>query len=134
MPKKPSVRYWDSRGGYGCWIRGVQHILAKGADDGPTGPTYLDALDRFGKLLRMETGKGTDEYLVSSLLNQYRQHLKDTRTSAVPGVFEVMARGFSAEFGHLPVRDLKPYDFDAWLRKQSRWNPTSKAHAVTLVL
>ena len=31
--KKPSVRYWDSRGGYGCWIDGTQHILAKGPDD-----------------------------------------------------------------------------------------------------
>ncbi len=37
--KKPSVRYWGSRGGYGCWIDGTQHILAKGPDNAPTGHT-----------------------------------------------------------------------------------------------
>ena len=28
--KKPSVSYWESRGGYGSTITGTQHILAKG--------------------------------------------------------------------------------------------------------
>lgn len=41
--KKPSVRYWKSRGGYCCWIGKDQHILAKGADDAPTGKTFLAA-------------------------------------------------------------------------------------------
>ena len=132
--KKPSVRYWGSRSGYGCWIGKDQHILAKGPDDAPTGPTYLEALDRFRKLLSLEKDKGTDQYLVSALLNQYRAHLKATRKSAVPGVFEVMARGFAEEFGKRRVCDLKPYDFDAWLERQTNWNPTSKAHAVALIL
>jgi hypothetical protein len=39
--KKPSVRCWDSRGAYCCWIAGEQHTLAKGPDDASTGPTYL---------------------------------------------------------------------------------------------
>lgn len=68
--KKPSVRYWERRSGYGCWIGKNQHILAKGLDDAPTGPTYLEALDRFRKLLSLEQDKGTDRYLVSALLNQ----------------------------------------------------------------
>jgi len=49
-------------------------------------------------------------------------------------VFEIMARGFSAKFGSKRVRDLKPYDFDAWLASQTQWNSTSKAHGVTLIL
>ncbi len=134
MAKKPSVRYWDSRGGYGCWIDGTQHSLAKGPDDAPTGATYLAALDRFKKLLAMEAEKGTDDYLVSSLLNQYRIHLQDTRTSGVPGIFEAMVCGFGKQFGRLRVCELKPHDFDGWLRKQKQWNDTSKAHAVTLIL
>ena len=69
MAKKPSVRYWDSREAYGCWIDGTQHILAKGPNDGPKGKTYLAAVARFGKLVAMEADKGTDDYLVSSLLN-----------------------------------------------------------------
>lgn len=53
----------------------------------------------------MEKDKGTDEYLVSSLFNQYRTHLHATRTSGVPGVFDVMARTFVAEHRGKRVRD-----------------------------
>lgn len=132
--KKPSVRYWDSRHGYCTTIAGVQHLLARGPDDAPTGPTYLEALGTFRKLLSLEKDKGTDDYLVSALLNQYRAHLKTTRKSAVPGVFEVMARGFAEEFGKLKVTELKPHMVEAWLAGQDRWNNTSKAHAGTLIL
>jgi integrase len=132
--KRPSVSYWNSRDGYGCWIDGTQHILAKGPDDAPKGPTYLEAVERFRKLLTMETNKGTDDYLVSSLFNAYRAHLHATRKSGVPGVFEIMARGFAAKFGNKRVRDLLPTDFDEWLSSQKQWNPTSQAHAATLIL
>ena len=82
MAKKPSVRYWASRKAYCCEIDGTQHILAKGPNDGPKGKTYLAAVARFGKLIKMEADKGTDDYLVSSLFNQYRIHLHATRKSA----------------------------------------------------
>jgi integrase len=96
--------------------------------------TYTAALGRFKQLLEQDAGKGTDDYLVSSLLNQYRTHLHQTRKSAVPGVFEVMARGFAQEFGSRRVCELEPTDFDEWLGRQEQWNPTSKAHAVALLL
>lgn len=89
---KPSVRYWASKKAYGCWIGPTQHFLARGAEDAPSGPTYLEALDKFRKLVAKDAGKGTDDYQVSGLLNQYRAHLRSTRKSGVPGVFEVMAR------------------------------------------
>lgn len=132
--KKPSVRYWKSRGGYCCWIGSVQHILAKGEDDAPTGKTYLEAHARFKKLIEQDANKGTNDYLISALLNNYRAHLNATRKSAAPGIFEVMARGFSAEFGKLRVCELQPYQFEEWLRKQDNWNDTSKAHAGQLLL
>ena len=81
--KKPSIRYWESRSGYYCWIGKDQRVLARGPKDDPTGPTFLTALDRFRKLLELETNKGTDAYRVSALLNQYRAHLHSTRKSAV---------------------------------------------------
>lgn len=132
--KKPTVSYWASRKAYCCWINGEQHVLAKGPKDEPAGPTYLEAFARFRKLLEQDANKGTDDYLVSSLLNQYRAHLHATRKSAVPGVFEVMARGFAEEFGKLKVCELKPHMVEAWLNRQDRWNNTSKAHAGTLIL
>ena len=131
---KSSVRYWKSRKAYACWIGETRHFLARGPDDAPSGPTYLAALDQFRKLVAKEKDKGTDDYLVSSLLNQYRAHLTETRKSGVPGVFEIMARGFGKKFGSKKVCELKPYDFDQWLASQTQWNPTSKAHAAALIL
>lgn len=61
---KPSVRYWASRKAYGCWIGPDQHILAKGPDDAPGGPTYLEALDQFRKLVAQDDKVGTDDYLI----------------------------------------------------------------------
>ncbi len=132
--RKPSVRYWQSRGGYCCWIDGRRELLAKGPDDAPKGPTYLEALNRFRKLLEQELDKGTDDYLVSAMLNQYRAHLSATRKSGSPAVFEVMSRRFADEFGTKKVSQIRPYDFDRWLEKQTTWNPTTKAHAVALIL
>lgn len=131
---KPTVRYWKSRKAYACWIGEDRHFLARGPDDAPSGPTYLAALDKFRKLMAQDEAKGTDDYLVSALLNQYRAFLRETRKSGVPGVFEVMARGFAKEFGSKRVSELKPYEFDEWVKRQTQWNPTSKAHAVTLIL
>jgi integrase len=131
---KPSVRYWQSRGAYCCWIGKDRHFLARGPDDAPNGPTYTEALQKFLKLISLDANKGTDDYLVSSLLNQYRAHLKATRKSAVPGVFEIMARGFGEEFGHYRVSQLQPHMVEEWLARQDRWNDTSKAHAGTLIL
>ena len=53
MPKATEIRYWPSRkgGGYFCNYRRKQHELALGPKDGPTGPTYLRALDAFRALL-----------------------------------------------------------------------------------
>jgi hypothetical protein len=71
---KPSVRCWKSKRVYGCWIGTDQHFLARGPDDAPNGPTYLAALDKFRKLVAQDAGKGTDDYQVSALMNQYRAH------------------------------------------------------------
>jgi len=132
---KPTVRYWSSRKAYACWIGKDRHFLARGPDDAPNGPTYLAALDQFRKLVAQDAGKGTDDYQVSALMNQYRAHLKATRKSGAPGVFEVMARGFTEEFGKLKVRDLRPHMVEEYLARQDhRWNATSKSHAGTLIL
>lgn len=132
---KPSVRYWPTRGAYCCKFNHQRVVLAKGPDDAPNGPTYLEALSQFSKLFALEANKGTDDYLVSALLNQYRAHLRATRKSGAPGVFEIMAKGFADEFGSKRVSDLQPHMVEDWLARQShRWNSTSQAHAGTLIL
>jgi hypothetical protein len=98
-------------------LAGKQHTLAKGPDDAPNGESTIAALDQFRKLVALDRDKGTDEYLVSALLKQYRAHLHATRKSAVPGVFEIMTRGFGEELGHLRVSQLRPHMVAEWLAR-----------------
>src|SRR4051812_11805190 len=50
MPRRSSVRYWPSRKAYCCWFNKQQQVLAEGPDDFPNGPTYQEALGKFGQL------------------------------------------------------------------------------------
>lgn len=59
--RKPSVNYWPARNGYYCYYRGERVCLAKGADDAPSGPNHLAALEKFRKLLAQDDGTGTDD-------------------------------------------------------------------------
>src|SRR5215469_10375832 len=133
--RKPSIRYWPSRkgGGFFCTIEGNQHELALGPDDAPHGPTYTEALEQFAKLLRMEQNKGTNRYLVSSLMNQYRAHMRETKEHRQIITWEAMCRSFSEKYGAMPVGELRAYHFDEWLREHDEWNATSKNHAGRLV-
>jgi integrase len=53
MGRRASVRYWQSRGGYCCWLNGRQHVLAEGEDDYPDGPTYQAAVRKFSELVSL---------------------------------------------------------------------------------
>ena len=127
--RRPDVRYWQRKGGgYFVTVKGRQVELALGPDDSPRGPTFLAALDKYRAVMAMESGKGTDEYLVSSCLNQYRIHLKATRKTEMPGIFDSMCRRFNDDFGKMKVSALIAGDVQTWLNKQDTWNDTSKKH------
>jgi len=132
---KREITYWASKGGYGARIGGRQIILARGPDDGPAGPTFLAALDEFAKQHRQEKNKGTDDYLVSALLNQYRLHLAEKRESQVPVTFDCLARSFCDRFGHYKVSELRPFHVENWLKDMAhRWNGTSRHNAGRIVM
>ena len=67
-------------------------------------------------------------------MNQYRAHLKTTRKSGAPGVFEVMARGFTAKFGSLKVRDLKPHHIVRLAGETGQLEQYQQVHVGTLIL
>jgi len=72
MPRRPLPRYFESRGGYYVQLNGKQRRLATGPDDGPTGPTYLLALDEFKKLLESTSlDTAGDGSTVRSVLDRY---------------------------------------------------------------
>lgn len=129
--RKPSVRYWASRGAYCATLKGVQYTLAVGPDDYP-GPTWQEAHAAFGKLFALELNKGTDGYLVSSLLNEYGMHLGRSR-SATANTFDFLAVPFVARFGNLSVSSLLPGDVQSWLDDQPTWNDSTKRYAGTVL-
>lgn len=130
--RKAKVNYWKSRGAYGCWIAGNQHILATGPDDAPAGPTYRAAALAFAKLVNLQAGKGTDGYLVSACLTRYRQHLRETATQGDRHASYALA-AFAREHQSLSVADLRPHHLTDWLSR-SGWNDTTRNNAGTAVM
>jgi hypothetical protein len=65
VPRRPSVRYFPSRGCYYCQVNGKQHRLATGPDDAPHGPTYLAAFEAFNQLLQSAGDTSPTKYEVS---------------------------------------------------------------------
>lgn len=96
---KPSVKYWDFRKGYMCKFRGKQYLLCSGPDDGPTGPTYLKALDEFTKLLKAEERRTSNTLSVREVLERY---LKFISTKKKPGTVEIRQRSFEPFVDHRP--------------------------------
>src|SRR5438309_1032093 len=108
--RRPSVRYFDSRGAYYCQWQGRQHRLASGPDDAPTGPTYLGALEAFKRLMQLgAVGEAGDRNTVRVVLETYLQHIEGKRK---PGTLVVRLKAykpFVAAHGETPVGDLKHF-------------------------
>ena len=121
MPRKPSVRYWASRKGYCVKVNGVQHLLASGPDDAPSGPTYLVALDEFKRL--MEVGNldtAGDSNTVRVVLNAY---LNAIENAVKPGTFRLRLQAcklFSDRWGSLRCADVKPFHCEQIITEMRR--------------
>ncbi len=127
--RKRQVRYWQRKGGgYFVTIAGTQHELALGPKDEPDGPTFTKAVQEYGKLLALETNKGTNDYLVSALANKYREWLKDKHPRRLD-LFEQWGKSFVVKFGPMMCRELRPYHFHEWLEGKRQWGPTSRRNA-----
>jgi integrase len=97
MPKKPSVRYFPSRGAYYCQHKGRQHKLAVGPDDSPTGPTFLAAVKQYGQILALDNApRAKDENTLGTVFELYLQHIHPRRKHAT---YILVARHLN-DFGH----------------------------------
>jgi integrase len=100
MPAKPQVRYFDSRHGYYCQWNHKQYLLAKGADDAPTGPTYLDALAKFQEIMQLgAVNEAGGDNMIRVVLETYIQHIS---TKKSPGTVEIRHRCYK------PFADFRP--------------------------
>jgi integrase len=116
MARKPQVNYFKKRKAYYTQVNGKQHRLATGPDDAPNGPTYLEAVKAFGRLLEMgnvhRAGGGNK---VGVILAKYLQHLEGARKPATVKIRKRDFAAFGARYGELAVADLKPSHLDEFL-------------------
>lgn len=103
MPKSTEIRYWPSRkgGGYFCNYKRKQYELALGPKDGPTGPTYLKALDAFKVLLEAKSepplAPSQIGKTVREVLNTYLDRIEKTKKE---GTYEMRLRAFKPFVDH----------------------------------
>jgi hypothetical protein len=75
LPRTPSIRYFKSRQAFYCQYRGHQYPLAKGPDDRPDGPTFLAAVEEFGRVMAEGTRETTKDGIhVHLLCELFLQH------------------------------------------------------------
>jgi integrase len=117
MARKPSVRYWASRGAYCCWLRGVQYTLAQGPDDFPEGPTYKKAVGEFLRL--QEEGDADRAGLQNRLLtvvNLYLNHCQTRRRERTVTARRQYLYGFVAWAGSgLRVGQLTKFQVERYI-------------------
>lgn len=108
MPRKPSVRYWESRNGFYCTIKGEQVRLGDGPDDSAKdGPKYRAACKRFGELTCDDGASLAKD--ANTLETVCRLYLERISTRRKPRTVELRRRyllAFVGEFGTVRVRDL----------------------------
>jgi integrase len=134
MPRKATrARYYPSRNAYYVHFRGKQHCLAQGpiCDDCAEGeqagvypkcPACAEIRHqadlRFAELVHMaEVDHAEDGALVFAVLSRYL-----TACPHKPKTMKLVRHFcglFADDYGHLKVRELKPYHMDEWLAKYS---------------
>jgi integrase len=131
--RKPSVRYWASRGtwtdangkiqhgSYCVTLNGQQHVLAVGPDDAGNdlkGPTYLKALSVFRDLLALENaGNAKDLNSCRVVCEHYFRSLKENAKPLTLAARQADLADFcKTEMGDWPVKNLTPFAVQEWIR------------------
>src|SRR5262245_57782449 len=119
--RKPSIRYWPSRGGYCCWINGKQEMLAQGPEDYP-GPTYQAAFKRFGELLRLQTAHtAKDANTVQVVFEKYMEFISTRRHPSTVHLRHLLLRPFVDALGEVAISQLTQAMVYEWLDRMQEW-------------
>lgn len=132
MPRTPSIRYYDSRAGYYTKYHGKQHLLAAGPKDEPAGPTYQAAVTRFAQIMHAEEEtRAEDNSPASAIIARYFFSLQREGRKATLHQARTMLDPAIAEFGHVKVKDVKPYVVRDWIDKMKQWNSSTRHTAIS---
>lgn len=118
MARRPSVRYFASRGAFYCQFNGRQYRLAEGPDDAPTGPTYLAALGQFKHLLQkgnVERAGATNtvRVVLEAYMEQKQHRLKGSTVTSK--LFRL--KPFADQLGEVRVGDLTHFRVNQFVQK-----------------
>jgi integrase len=127
MPRYPNIGYYKTRKAYYTKFRGKQHLLAAG----PDGPTYKKAVERFAQIMHAyEAERAEDNSVVSAVIVRYYHSLdREGRKNTLHQARTLLDHAV-AEFGHVKVKELKPFAVRDWVEKQKSWNSSTKHTAI----
>lgn len=116
MAVRPSVRYFDSRGAYYCQIDRKQHLLAKGPDDFPDGPTYKAAMTAFHRLTcAAGADVAGDANTVETVVSRYLFDAEKVKRPKTVAVMKSVLNDAIRAFGDVRVADVRPTHVNDWL-------------------
>lgn len=131
MPRKPSIRYYESKNGYFTNFEGTRFRLADGPDDSPKGPNYLAALKRFGEIMQVQAADTADQAnTVRVVVDLYGQHLERNGQDRTLEILLQTCTSAVAEFGGKTFAQLKPVHVTNWLAKMAKPRDTEKRKGV----
>ena len=77
--RKSSIRYYESKNGYFTQFEGKKYRLSTGPKDGPTGPTFLEALDKFKKMMELaHAPQAGNQNTMRTIVELYLRHIDET--------------------------------------------------------
>lgn len=121
MPRKPTIRFFESKNGYYTNHERVRYRLGDGPDDAPTGPNYLAALKRFGEIMALGTVDTADQAnMVRTVVDLYGQHLERNGQGRTLEILLQTCTSAVAEFGDKTFAQLKPVHVTNWLAKMAK--------------
>lgn len=132
MARKASVRYWESRGGFFCWHKGKQVLLAMGPDDRFDGPTYRAAREKFKEIFFPRPEGPTVQEVFAKYLAWVASHRKTETARCYRETCKAVMEGI----GQKPVAHLLPYDVDDWCQREAakrQWSDSTIRLNLTLI-
>lgn len=131
MPRKPTIRFFESKYGYYTNHDRTRHRLGDGPDDSPTGPNYLAALRRFGEIMQVGVADRADQAnSVRVVVGLYGQHLERNGQGRTLEILLQTCTSAVAEFGDKTFAQFKPIHVTGWLAKMAKPRDTKKHKGV----
>lgn len=135
MPRKPQIHYSGSRKAYITQVGGKQHTLQPAeADDAPSGPNYLAALEEFRKVL---SGRAQPAVGPLSLAHVFQRYLESVRAGGAAATLALRQRHLQDFLDRVKVAtatDLRPSHLSDWLASHTTWNSSTRAIAYDAVM